>query len=98
MKLKKSEQDHIKACKNWNEALAATTMVVRTDPRLVGLDKIRVPLAYHAALEATNCPDHPCGFVVPKEAGPPHRGIQEIVDHCFAAAVEIARVKIGAVA
>lgn len=96
MKLNKSEQDHIKGCKRWNEALAAATMVVRTDPALVGLDKIRVPLAYHAALMATNCPDHPGGFVIPKEAGRPHQGIQEIVDHCFATAVEIARVKIGA--
>jgi hypothetical protein len=97
MKLKKSEQDHIKALgKRWHEALAAASLCVRSDPHLVGLDKIREPLAYQAALCGTRCPDHPGGFVIPASAGPPHQGIQEIVDHCFAAAAEIARIKIGA--
>ena len=71
----------------WERALAAASLSVRLQPKLVGLDKIREPLAVRAALRATGC--EVCdGFVIPKEAGPPMPGIQDIVDAAFADAVK----------
>lgn len=86
MKLKTSEQEHIKALgHNWSRVLAAASLSVRLDPKLVGLDKIRAPLAIRAALKATGCAD--CeGFVVPKDAGPSVAGFQKICDAAFEAA------------
>lgn len=67
MKTKKSENDHIAALGDkWPLALAAASMSVRLDPKLVGLDKIRGPLAISAALKATGCPDHE-GFCGPAQ-------------------------------
>lgn len=90
MRIKKSETDHMqKLGARWERAVAAATLSVRTDPKLVGLDKIRLPLAIAAALKATGAPGHD-GFVIPKEAGPPHAGIQDVVDAAFVAAYEAA--------
>ena len=91
MHIKKSEQTHMDGLgRKWDTALAAASLSARTNPKLVGLDKIRVPLATYAALKATGCPDHD-GFVIPKEAGQPTIELQEIVDTAYAAAVEAAQ-------
>lgn len=53
--MKANEKEHVAQIgeAKFQTALAKATMVVRTDSRLTGLDKIREPLAYQAALEAT---------------------------------------------
>lgn len=53
--MKANEKEHVAQIgeAKFQAALAKATMVVRTDSRLTGLDKIREPLAYQAALEAT---------------------------------------------
>jgi hypothetical protein len=60
-KVSEAQNDHIKAVGRvkFELALANATMAVRSDNRLVGLDKIRVPLAFQAALEATGYPKQP---------------------------------------
>jgi hypothetical protein len=91
MRLKPTEERHIKSLGDkWSRALAAASMSIRTDSKLVGLDKIRQPLAIVAALKATGAADRE-GFVIPKSAGPPHYGIQEVVDAAFHAAVAAAQ-------
>jgi hypothetical protein len=93
MKIKKSEQTHIDNLgTKWESVLAAASLSIRKSPKLVGLDKIRCPMAVAAALNATGCPNHK-GFVIPNEAGAPVYGIQEIVDGAFVAAVEAAKLK-----
>lgn|GEM_PF-3275517 len=87
--MKKSEHDHIqKLGARWAPVLAATSLSVRQESKLVGLDKIRIPLATTAALKATLCPDAPPVFTVPAIAGKHPEVIQEIVDTAFAKAVE----------
>lgn len=96
MRIKKSEQKHMDELGDkFKRELAAASLVVRTNPKLVGLDKIREPLAIAAALNATGCPDHQ-GFVIPKEAGPPMPGIQDIVDTAFKDAIAAARETVHA--
>lgn len=92
--MKRSEQQHIDSLGERRAAIAAASLSIRQDSKLVGLDKIRGPMAIAAALKATGCPDHE-GFVIPKEAGPPMSGIQEFVDAAFIAAVEAAKLKIS---
>lgn len=92
MRIKKAEEAHIKECKVWSAALAAATMSVRTNTKLIGLDKIREPLAFQAALRATGCPDMPEGFILPAHGVGVHT--QEIIEVCAAAydaALEAAR-------
>jgi hypothetical protein len=87
MRLKAPEQEHIAAVGDrWAAILAATTLSVRQNSKLVGLDKIREPLATQAALKATGY-EIP-GFFIPKAAGGAYVGTQEVVDAAFAAAVE----------
>jgi len=91
MRTKKKEEEFVKAHESrFNAALAKATMSVRQDARFVGLNKIREPLAYRAALKATGYPDADA-FAVPKEAGEPNVGVQEACDQAFEAAVEAAR-------
>lgn len=94
MRIKKPEELHIKALgENWPRALAIASLSIRQNSKLVGLDKIRDPMAVCAALKATGCPDHE-GFVIPKSAGDPHIG-QEIVDGAYADAVKAITDKLG---
>jgi hypothetical protein len=53
--MKANERDHIKAIgqSKFDAALAKASFCVRSDARLTGLDKIREPLAFEAALRAT---------------------------------------------
>lgn len=89
--MKQSEAAFIKQHqKAFDTALAKATMVVRTNPRLVGLDKIRVPLAFAAALRALNFEGAKPGFSIPKGAGEPTQDVQDVVDAVFTAAVEAA--------
>jgi hypothetical protein len=91
MRLKPTEEQHIKSLGDkWSRALAAASMSVRTDSKLVGLDKIRQPLAIVATLKATGAADREC-FVIPKNAGSFDYGIQEVVDAAFQAAVAAAQ-------
>jgi hypothetical protein len=83
------EKRHIKdAGQRFNRALALATLCVRQDRRLTGLDRIREPLAYKAALRATGYED--ARFVVPTAAGRPHAGINAIVAEVFDRAVAAA--------
>jgi len=96
--VKSSEADHIKRLGAWwNTALAATTMSVRQNAKLVGLDKIREPIAMQAALKATGCKSV-MGFNLPKNAGEPFRDIEDLVNSAFAAAVEAAERVLGSYA
>ena len=64
--MKKIESDHIETVGGavFDAALAKAAMQIRQDRRLVGLDKIRIPLAFEAALLATGFP--PRGFSLGK--------------------------------
>ena len=89
-KLKTSEREHIKGLgSKWDAALAAAIMSVRREPKLVGLDKIREPMAYCAALKATGCPGHD-GFVVPANAGTGTIEMEDIVNAAYTRAVSAA--------
>lgn len=93
MAIKTSERKHIETLgRRWSDALAAASLSIRLNPKLIGLDKIRDPLALAATLKATGCPDHD-GFVIPKGAGEPTREMQDVVDAAFALAVEVAQIK-----
>jgi hypothetical protein len=47
------EKDFIRAAgPKWNVALGAATLSIRTNGKLVGLDKVRGPMIHTAALEA----------------------------------------------
>lgn len=93
MRIKKSEQKHMEALgPRWSQAVAAASLVIRMSPKLMGLDKIREPMAISAALCATGCGGHD-GFVIPANAGQPTQEMQDIIDHTYAAAVEAARKK-----
>ena len=94
MKLTAGEKKHIDWLDSeWTIALAAASMSVRSNGKLIGCDRIRVPLAIKAALFATSCPDADNSFVPPAEAGEPIVGTQEILDAAFVAAVEAVREK-----
>jgi hypothetical protein len=56
--MKKDEELHIETIgdEKFDAALAKATIEVRQDRRLVGLEKIRQPLAFEAALLATGFP------------------------------------------
>ena len=89
--MSKKTEDHIKTVgAKWPAALAAASMSVRTNSRLVGLDKIRLPLAEQAALRATGMPGV-MGFCIPSAAGGPANEIQSVVDQAFVDAVEAVR-------
>lgn len=87
MKLTSAQQRHCDNAPGFAKALAAASFVIRCDSRLTGLDKIRTPLAYHAALAATNFRDKAdvpiTGFAVPADAGPSNTGVQQVVDELF---------------
>ncbi len=53
--MKADEKAHVEKIgeKKFSDALAKASLCVRMDSRLTGIDKIREPLAYQAALEAT---------------------------------------------
>lgn len=80
-----AEKDHIKLMGvRWGSVLAATTFSVRQNAKFIGLDKIREPLAYKAALKATGY-DIPA-FTIPFNAGKA-AFCQDIADEAFGAAV-----------
>lgn len=79
----------------FERALTAATIAARQDSRLVGLDKIREPLAWHAALKAIGYEDNGVpltGFAVPPSAGTVTTEIQEVADSVFAAAAAAAEL------
>jgi hypothetical protein len=87
--MKKAMEVHIKEHQEaFDSALAKATICVRSCPALVGMNKIREPLAFSAALEATGYIIG--GFAVPPEAGPPNPQTQAIVDKLFRDAVAAA--------
>ena len=93
MRIKKSEQTHIDGLGDkWTRALAKASLSVRLNPKLVGLDKIREPLATRAALKATGAPGID-GFCIPETAGIPMREMQDIVDAAFTEAVNAAKLE-----
>lgn len=69
--MRADEKAHVAAVgePKFNSALAKATMVVRMDGRLTGLDKLREPLAYQAAMEATGFERR--GFTIGKKEIPP---------------------------
>lgn len=86
---KKAEEDHIKSNqKAFDAALAKATMSVRSNAAFVGLNKIREPLAFQAALKATGY--NVTNFNVPKTAGPPNADVQARVNDAFLEAVNAA--------
>jgi len=93
MRKKKSEEKHIEENKTvFARALSAATFSVRSNPHLVGLDKIREPVAFCAALKATGYPCEIDGFALASEprAGEPYKETQEIVDAAYRAALDAA--------
>lgn len=89
--MKKDESNHIEAIGEavFDAALAKATMAVRQDNRLIGLDKIRVPLAFEAALLATGFP--PRGFSLGKGPSMTHE-IMEICEETLKRATDAAKV------
>lgn len=84
------EREHIKAQGDaFDRALQVTTLIARQDMRLVGLDKIRKPLAFQAALKATGL--ETAAFVMPVTAGKPTVEITDIAADIFNRAVTAAR-------
>jgi hypothetical protein len=72
MRTKSAEMKYIKEHQSaFDAALARATLSIRQNAALVGLNKIREPLAFCAALKAINYPNAPAGFTPPKEAGEP---------------------------
>ena len=86
--MKKSEREHVSAVgpKRWAVVLAATSLSVRQNSKLIGLDKIREPLAVQAALKATGYGNQI--FQLPFTAGKPVAETQTVTDAAFAAAAE----------
>lgn len=82
------EKSHAKKLGSaFDHALEIATMVVRSNNKLVGLDKIRAEIAWRAALKATGYPGaNPLSV-------PVHTGddTQEIIDELFEKAVNAAR-------
>ncbi|MCZ7564714.1 MAG: hypothetical protein M5U08_13820 [Burkholderiales bacterium] len=73
----------------WAAALARASLVVRSDTRLIGLDRIRAPLAHHAALRATGFLARP---VFPKVVSAHMTGeMQRICDELLARAIAAAK-------
>lgn len=90
MRTNKAEEEFIKAHEDaFAVALSRVTISVRGNSAFVGLNKIREPLAYRAALKAIGY-EGINGFAIPKEAGAPVGDVQDIVDRAFAEAVEAA--------
>lgn len=89
--LKADERDHVEAvgAKKFAEALAKTSMCVRMDSRLTGIDKIREPLAYEAALVATGFP--PRGFSLGRKEMP--QDLMALCDDLLAKAIAAAQTK-----
>ena len=91
--MKKIEKDHIAAFgeERFAKVLAKTSMVVRQDSRLTGLDKIRIPLAFEAALCASGFP--PRGFSLGKTEIP--EATMRICEDLLAKAIEAAQPQRG---
>ena len=89
--MKKIEEDHITAVglATFDAAHAKATIAVRSDGRLVGLDKIRKPLAFEAALLATGFP--PRGFSLGKTIEMP-ADMQAICEETLKKAIDAAKV------
>lgn len=87
--LKADEKHHIEEVgeSKFQAALAKATMVVRMDSRLTGLDKIREPLAFEAALVATGF--LPRGFSIGKKEIP--ADCMAVCEDLLAKATEAAR-------
>jgi hypothetical protein len=64
---------------------------VRSHAALIGLDKIRKPIAHRAALKATGFPMTVDGCPLPVEAGQPYAETQLVVDEAYKAAVKAAQ-------
>jgi hypothetical protein len=91
MRTKSAEMKYIKEHQSaFDAALARATLSIRQNAALVGLNKIREPLAFCAALKAINYPNAPAGFTPPKEAGEPTMELQQILDVAYEAAITAA--------
>lgn len=91
-KLTGAEKSHISAQgKKFDDALARATMCVRSCGKLTGLDKVRAPIAWKAALKATGYEFETDGFVLPASAGELTAEINDIAAELFVRAVEAAR-------
>lgn len=89
-----NEKKHIKKQgERFTLALCHATMVVRASPHFVGLDKVRAPIAWQAALKATGYNTAP--FVLPPDAGDPMSETDEIAAQLFEDAVYAARKAIA---
>lgn len=75
---------------DWARALAAASLSVRANNKLVGADRIRGPLAERAALKALGCPGVN-RFELPASAGPVTPPFLEIIQAVFADAVASAQ-------
>lgn len=90
-KLTGPEKSHIRAQgSRFDAALARATMCVRSCDKLTGLDKVRAPIAWKAALKATGY-EFEAGFVLPSSAGELTAEINDIATELFDRAVEAAR-------
>lgn len=86
-----AEKNHARAVgKPFDDALARATMVVRSSSKLIGLDKIRAPIAWRAALKATGYELDVDGFVFPKSVEATVE-ITEIASDLYERAVQAAR-------
>jgi hypothetical protein len=91
MKITQAEKKHIEAHRDaFTVAIARTSISVWQNAALIGLNKIREPIAFQAALKATGYPI--AGLVLPKEAGQPRTDTQALAEQAFEAAVDAAAV------
>lgn len=87
----KKEKNHARAIgQRFDDALARATMLVRSSGKLTGLDKIRAPIAWRAALKATGYEFDVDGFVFPKSVESTAE-ITEIASELYDRAVTAAR-------
>jgi hypothetical protein len=68
---------------------------IRRDSRFVGLDKLRLAIAYEAALRATGFNKRP--LRLPRGAGPGEEATQRIAEELLARAADYAAVATGVV-
>jgi hypothetical protein len=91
VKLSSKERRHIAdKGKQFTDALARATMCVRSCGQLVGLEKVRAPIAWRAALTATGYEQDVDGMVFPKDFEPTVE-INEIAAELYVRAVKAAQ-------
>jgi len=70
-KLTSKQKKHIKdRGAQFDNALARATMCVRSCGKLIGMEKVRAPIAWRAALAATGYPFETEGFVMGERSRP----------------------------